>query len=193
MSCPPPRRPPPLTCWPLAQKLLAAERTAVAPHSASQMHRPRHHGSGRGGPELTVHGGRRERPVLRQTFSSAPESPGKTPRSREPSQDGSVSGSLLTSGLPPTPGASGASPGPGATPHTGRTMVHAGKPRPGAQPLPAQPVGTVFLWSLRGRAAVSVEIRGSLASPPREPPLSLLLGLLARVPSGLCRWVGRKA
>lgn len=100
-----------------------------------------------------------------------------------------MSGSLLTSGLPPTPGASGASPGPWATPQAGRTMVHAGKPRPGAQPLPAQPVGTVFLRSLRGGGGSSVH--GDKRAPGQSPPGAS--GLLARVPSGLCQWVGRKA
>lgn len=41
-----------------------------------------------------------------------------------------MSGSFLTSGLPPTPGASGASPSPWVTPQACWGVVQPGKPRP---------------------------------------------------------------
>lgn len=167
-SRPPPRRPPLLT----HRKLLAAVGTAVAPHGASQMHRPRHCRSGPGGRELTVYRGCWERLVLRQTFSSAPESPGKTPRSREPSQGGSVSGFPLDFWSASYPWGLGGLPWPLGHP-TG-WQDSASRVAPGE----------------------SSRVHGDKRVPgqsPREPLLSLLLGLLARVPSGLCQWVGKKA
>lgn len=98
-------------------------------------------------------------------------------------------GSFLTSGLPPTPGASGASPGPWATPQACRRMVHPGKPRPEGL--------SSWLLSHGNRSShvtpgESNHASGDKGGPGRSPPgASPAPG--CRCPFSLtCQWVGRK-